>query len=160
MPTFNFSLPKKETKGRKASNHSNRFEVIEKNIVGIVWINKSAVYTVKVDNNINYEIHPKCYCCKGKDRVYACKLDDRRRVCIIRNVNDYKECNHNHYLPFAPGCVVSGDIVINGFIKQFYIKKCWIELENDNAHNALMYYRQNYDTICSAFENNKLNAIK
>lgn len=157
MPTFDFSLPKKKAKARKTSNYTKQFEVIEKNIIGVVWIDKSAKFTVKVANQFNYEIHADCYSCKGKDKIYPCKLDDNRRVCIIRNVDNYSDCNQNCYLPFAPGCVVSGDIVVKGFTKQFYIRKCWIELDNDDAHAALVYYRKNYNIIQSVLENSKLN---
>ena len=157
MPTFNFSLPKKETKARKTSNHIKQHEVIEKNIIGIVWIDEFANFTVRVRKNFIYNIHPDCYSCKGKVQVYARNLDKNRRICVIRNIGDYPDCNPNCYLPFAPGCVVSGDIIINGFTKQFYIKKCWVELENDDAHAALVYYRNNYNAIRSILENNKLN---
>lgn len=160
MPSFNFSLPKKENKARKTSNHTNRCEVVEKNIVGVVWIDEFANFTVRVCKNFIFDIHPDCYSCKGKEKIYALKLDDNRRCCIIRNIDECFECNSNLYLPFAPGCVVSGDIVINGFTKQFYIKKCWVELENDDAHTALVYYRNNYNTICSILENNKINGTR
>lgn len=157
MPYFDFSLPKKKTKERKTSNHISRREVIEKNIIGVVWIDKNAKFTVKIDGKFVYDVHSNSYSCKGKNKIYARKLDENRRVCVIRNVGDYSECNHNCYLPFAPGCIVSGDIVINGFNKQFLIKKSWIELDNDDAHAALVYYRKNYNSICSVLENNKLN---
>lgn len=157
MPTFNFSLPKKKAKERKTSNNSKIFEVIEKNVIGIVWCDEFANFTVRVCKNSIYDIHSDCYSCKGKERIYSRNLDKNQRVCIIRNSDDYSACNPNCYLPFAPGCVVSGNIIINGFTKQFYIKKCWIELNNDDAHDALVYYRNNYNTICSILENNKLN---
>lgn len=160
MPTFDFSLPKKETKARKTSNNIKRTKVVEENIIGIVWIDINANFTVKVNNSIDYKIHADCYSCKGKDRIYTRELDNNRRCCIIRSINDYGECNPNYYLPFAPGCVVSGDIVIIGFIKYFYIKKCWVELYNNNAHDALAYYRENYDTILSVIENNKINGTQ
>lgn len=157
MPTFDFSLPKKKTKERKTSHNTNKYEVVTKNIIGVVWIDEFSNYTVKVSDAYRYEIHPDCYSCKGKDRIYLRKLDDNRRICIIRNADAYSDCNRNCYLPFAPGCIVSGDIVVKGFTKQFYIRKCWIELDNDDAHAALVYYRKNYNTIQSVLENSKLN---
>ena len=157
MPYFDFSLLKKKAKERNISNRVKRFEVIEKNINGIVWCDEFANFTVRVCKSFIYDIHPDCYSCKGKNKVYARKLDDNRRCCIIRNIDEYIECNSNCYLPFAAGCVVSGDIVINGFAKQFYIRKCWVELDNDDAHAALVYYRKNYNAIMSIIENKKLN---
>lgn len=157
MPTFNFSLPKKETKARKTSHNTNKYEVVAKNIKGVIWIDEFANYTVKVSDEYRYEIYPACYSCKGVNRIYGQFLDDNRRICIIRNVDEYTECNPYCYLPFAPGCVVTGDIVVNNYTKQFKIKSCNVELDNDDAHAALVFYRQNYNTISSALEKRRLN---
>lgn len=147
MPTFDFSIPKKKTKNRKKAKGPKLYKVIEQNVTGIVWINKNAEFTVKVNSANSYEIHKDCYSCKGKDKIYTRHLDNNHRVCVIRNPDCRTECNTDCYLPFAPGCVVSGDIVINGFVKQFYIKKCWTELENNDAISALNYYKENYNVI-------------
>lgn len=148
MPSFDFSLVKKESNKRKTSNNIKKYEVVEKDVVGIVWIDINANYYVKI-NDKRYNIDTECYSCKGKDKVYAQGIDDKRRICIIRNIDEYVECNPNLYLPFAPGCIVSGNIIINRFSnsKVFYIKKTWINLDNDDAHEALAFYKEHYKEI-------------
>lgn len=148
MPSFDFSLVRKETNKRKTSNNTNKYEVIEKNILGVICIDINANYYVKVDNKC-YNINSECYSCKGKNIIYAQGVNDKRRICIIRNSGEYLECNHNLYLPFAPGCIVSGDIIINHPLtaKIFNIKKIWIDLDNDVAHEALAFYKEHYKEI-------------
>lgn len=159
MPTFDFSISKKKTKNRKTSKNTKQYEVIKKGITGVVWIDKNSNYVVKLDNNHRYNIHPDCYSCKDKEKIYSRKLDNNRRVCIIRNSNEYYNCNINCYLPFAPGCIVIGNIVAIGFATYFYINKCYVDFNNDDSHDALMYYRQNYNEIINNIRNNKLNEI-
>lgn len=158
MPSFDFSLVKKEVNKRKTSNNTNKYEVVEKNVVGIVWIDINANYYIKIGNKF-YNINADCYSCKGRDIVYAQGFDDKRRVCIIRNPGEYIECNHNLYLPFAPGCIVSGDIIINHPLtsKIFNIKKIWIELNNNDAHEALAFYKEHYKEINAIILKRKLN---
>lgn len=148
MPSFDFSLVKKESNKRKTSNNIKKYEVVEKDVVGIVWIDINANYYVKI-NDKHHNIDTECYSCKGKDKVYAQGIDDKRRICIIRNIDEYVKCNPNLYLPFAPGCIVSGNIIINRFSnsKVFYIKKTWINLDNDDAHEALAFYKEHYKEI-------------
>ena len=148
MPSFNFSFTQKKVSKRKTSNDNDKYEVVEKNIIGVVFIDINANYYVKV-NSSHYNIDNDCYSCKGEDRVYVQGYDDKHRVCIIRNVDEYFECNPNLYLPFAPGCVVSGNIVINRYSKAkvFYIKKVWIDLDNDDSHEALLFYKEHYKEI-------------
>lgn len=157
MPYFDFSLPKKKEKKKTAKN-TLRSKVLEKNVQGVVWIDDKGELTIKVIPDKRYKIHFDSYSCKGKKNIYARKLENRRVVCIIRNIGEYFECNHNIFLPFAVGSIVSGDIVQIGFNKQFVINKCWSDLNNDDAHLALEYYRDNYDTIINALENKTLNA--
>lgn len=157
MPYFDFSLPKKKEK-RKTSKNTLRSKILEKNVQGVVWIDDKGELTIKVIPDKRYKIHLDSYSCKGKKNIYARKLENRRVVCIIRNIGEYFECNHNIFLPFAVGSIVSGNIVQIGFNKQFIINKCWTDLNNDDAHLALEYYRDNYDTIINALENKTLNA--
>lgn len=152
MPYFDFSLPKKKEKKKTAKN-TLRSEVLEKNVQGVVWIDNKGELTIKVIPDKRYKIHLDSYSCKGKKNIYARRLENRRVVCIIRNIGEYFECNHNIFLPFAVGSIVSGDIVQIGFNQQFVINKCWSDLNNEDAHSALEYYRDNYDTIITALEN-------
>lgn len=148
MPSFDFSVVKKESNKRKTSNNIKKYEVVEKDVVGIVWIDINANYYVKI-NDKHYNIDTECYSCKGKDKVYAQGIDNKQRICIIRNIDEYVECNPNLYLPFASGCIVSGNIIINRFSnsKVFYIKKTWTNFDNDDAHEALSFYKEHYKEI-------------
>lgn len=157
MPYFDFSLPKKKEK-RKTAKNTLRSKILEKNVQGVVWIDDKGELTIKVVPDKRYKIHLDSYSCKGKKNIYARRLENRRVVCIIRNIGEYFECNHDIFLPFAVGSIVSGNIVQIGFNKQFVINKCWTDLNNDDAHFALEYYRDNYDTIITALENKTLNA--
>lgn len=152
MPYFDFSLPKKKEK-RKTAKNTLWSKILEKNVQGVVWIDDKGELTIKVVPDKRYKIHLDSYSCKGKRNIYARKLENRRVVCIIRNVEECFECNHNIFLPFAVGSIVSGDIVQIGFNQQFIINKCWSDLNNEDAHLALEYYRNNYDTIINALEN-------
>ena len=152
MPYFDFSLPKKKEK-RKTAKNTLRSKILEKNVEGVVWIDDKGELTVHVSPDKCYKIHLDSYSCKGKKNIYARKLENRRVVCIIRNVGEYIECNHDVFLPFAVGGIVSGDIVQIGFNQRFVINKCWTDLNNDDAHLALEYYRNNYDTIINVLEN-------
>ena len=152
MPYFDFSLPKKKEK-RKTSKNTLRSKILEKNVQGVVWIDDKGELTIKVVPDKRYKIHLDSYSCKGKRNIYARRLENRRVVCIIRNVEEYFECNHDVFLPFAVGSIVSGNIIQIGFNQQFVINKCWSDLNNEDAHLALEYYRNNYDTIINALEN-------
>ena len=152
MPYFDFSLPKKKEK-RKTTKNTLRSKILEKNVQGVVWIDDKGELTIKVVPDKRYKIHLDSYSCKGKRNIYARRLENRRVVCIIRNVEEYFECNHDVFLPFAVGSIVSGNIVQIGFNQQFVINKCWSDLNNEDAHLALEYYRDNYDTIINALEN-------
>ena len=152
MPYFDFSLPKKKEK-RKTSKNTLRSKILEKNVQGVVWIDDKGELTIKVVPDKRYKIHLDSYSCKGKRNIYARRLENRRVVCIIRNVEEYFECNHDVFLPFAVGSIVSGNIIQIGFNQQFVINKCWSDLNNEDAHLALEYYRDNYDTIINALEN-------
>lgn len=157
MPYFDFSLPKKKEK-RKTAKNTLRSKILEKNVEGVVWIDDKGELTIKVIPDKRYKIHLDSYSCKGKKNIYARRLENRRVVCIIRNIGEYLECNHDIFLPFAVGSIVSGNIVQIGFNQQFVINKCWSDLNNEDAHLALEYYRDNYDTIITALENKTLNA--
>lgn len=152
MPYFDFSLPKKKEK-RKTSKNTLRSKILEKNVQGVVWIDDKGELTIKVVPDKRYKIHLDSYSCKGKRNIYARRLENRRVVCIIRNVEEYFECNHDVFLPFAVGSIVSGNIIQIGFNQQFVINKCWSDLNNEDAHLALEYYRDNYDAIINALEN-------
>lgn len=151
MPTFDFSLPKKVKAKRKTVNNTERYEIIERNVVGVVWIDIKANYFIHCNTDI-YPVAYECYSCKGKARVYRRGYYDRNRVSYIRCNDNLTECNTLHYLPFGIGCIVKGNIVRNKYTNKllFYIKDCWVDYSNEDAHNALEFYRNNINEIDDA----------
>lgn len=148
MPTFNFSLPKKKD-GKRTTTKHNGSEVILKGVKGIVWCNEKAEYSVDIGDGFTYPIHRNCFSCKGHACIYRRGVPFNNRYVYIRNVGEYYECNINHYLPFAPGCVVLGDLVKSSFSVSplFVIKKCWIELDNEKSHEAIIFYKKHIKEI-------------
>lgn len=147
MPSFNFSLVQKEKK-RKTSNYIRQSEIIEKNVTGVVWINSLAEYNIHIDDVTFFSISKDSYSCKGKKLIYRQGLDYKGRICLVRNPDDIlNDCDNTHYLPFAPGCCVLGDIIKQNGLKVFVIKKVWTDLLDIDAHKALDFYREHYKQI-------------
>lgn len=46
MPTFNFSLAPTKKKERQTTKSDSRFEVVERNLIGVVFITLTADYEV------------------------------------------------------------------------------------------------------------------
>lgn len=154
MPSFDFSIsPKKESK-KKAIKNNVGFKVILSNATGVVWIDNKANYSVSIDN-VHVSIHKDCYSCKGQLKVYRQGTNSKGRVCYIRCLDDCKALDTNYWLPFAPGCIVIGDLYSNEFTfkKYFIIKKCFIDLSNQEAHDAMQYYREHLIEINNIINN-------
>lgn len=155
MPTFNFSLANKESSKRKTST----IEVIKKNIKGIVWIDKKANYSVCVDN-FSYSIDYKCFSCKDKERIYRQGEYDKNRVVYVRAVDSCFECNPNFWLPFGVGCVVIGDLIVspyNNNEKLFVIKECYVDINDEESHKAMSYYKEHIKEINDIIRNRRNN---
>lgn len=144
MPTFNFSIIKKESDKRKTSSK----KVLEKNVKGIIWIDENAIYSVDI-NGTRYPIDIKCFSCKGKERIYRQGEYDKNRFVHIRTSDLCSECNPNFWLPFGVGCIVSGDLVSNHSVydKVFVIKDCYTDTNDEKSHAALSYYREHLKEI-------------
>lgn len=158
MPTFSFSFSKKKEK--QASKNNNRNKVILKNIRGVVWINVNAEYTVVIlKDKTEYPIHHSCYSCKGQFRIYRQGVNDKSRFCYIRLQDKCTEQNTNYWLPFAPGCVVCGNLVQDNitYKKVFVIKECWTELNNEEANKAFNYYKKHMKEINDLIKTHALN---
>lgn len=161
MPTFNFSFSKKTFNKRKENKDNKKYEVLSRNIVGVIYISINAIHQVSVNGNF-YNIKHECFSCKGKDAVYRIGFDENRPLQYIRIKGEYKELNKLCWLPFAVGCIVQGNIVHNKLlgIDLFDIKKVWLDYDNEDAHNALMFYRNNKDKINEVIRNKKINEIR
>ena len=158
MPTFDFSLSKKKISKEKTIKANNRFEIILKNVKGIIWINEKAIYSVKTIDGKKYPIDSKCYSCKNHARIYRRNVPFNDRYIYIRSVGDYTEQNPNLFLPFAPGCIVVGNIVRNQITKiiSFIIKDCWTESDNELSHQAIVFYKEHINEINDVIKTKQL----
>lgn len=144
-----FLLPKKKDGKKKTAKSNSGSKVILKNVKGIVWCDEKAEYNVDIGDGFIYPIHRSCFSCKGYARIYRRGVPFKDRYVYIRNIEEYYECNINHYLPFAPGCIVLGDLVKTPFSISplFIIKDCWIELDNEKSHEAIVFYKEHIEEI-------------
>lgn len=156
MPYFSLSVQKKEQK--KKNNNTIKYQIIEKDVQGIVNITLSARYIIKV-KDIKYHITKESYSCKNKNNIYHQLCGNNSRICYIRYVDKKYECNSKLWLPFAPGCIVKGNIIQGQFEKLFAIKKVWIDPDNIDAHNAFQFFKENYDIISEQIKKNLFNGI-
>lgn len=155
MPSFDFSIVKKKTKAGKTSKDSSVYKTVDKNVIGVVWITKNAKYYVKASDGKTYNIKSTSYSCKGKRYIYRQGCDDLNRVCYIRLPDNCRECNSDHWLPFAPGNVVKGNIVLNKKLNSFLfdIKETWVDYGNDDSHKSLEFYREHLKEINNVIRN-------
>lgn len=150
MPTFSFTVPvKKERTSKPRSANSSLYETIQSDVEGIVSMTLQADYVIIVGNDM-YPIAPEDYACVGVKEVYDQKLSlNLARVRHIRSEGNRVECDHDHYLPFTPGCCVKGRLVANRYTKVVYykIRRVYIDMENEVARGVLKVFRQRYSQI-------------
>lgn len=155
MPTFNFSVVKKQN--NREHKPAKQYTTLKKEVTGVVWINIDGKFFVNVNETV-VPILKECYSTKGKTYIFSRKLDTNgKRLCIVRIKNESTTL-FDEYLPFCPGCIVTGDLLLNPYgITLFNIKKVHLEYENSEAKSAFLYWKKNYDEI----ERNrkKLNGI-
>lgn len=102
--------------------------------------------------NINNTVVPilkDCYNTTKKDKIFSLKLNkDSKRLCIVRNKNERLNYTNENYLPFAPGCIVYGNLLLNPYgTTLFNIKKVIIEYDNEESKIAFNYWKTNYEEI-------------
>ena len=158
MPTFNFSLTLTKKKEKQTTKSNSRFEVVERNLIGIVFITLTADYKVHVDNN-KYDIKEECYTCKGYTRIYT-HHNLKERICYIRNKDDLEDRNISYWLPFIEGCSVKGDIIRDKILnkKVFLIKEIYEDYRNPIACTARKFYFENAKEIFNAIIDKRINA--
>lgn len=159
MPTFNFSLAPTKKKERQTTKSDSRFEVVERNIIGVVFITLTADYEVQVAGN-RYDIKEECYTCKGYARIYTHSHNLKERICYIRSQDDLGNRNILHWLPFVEGCSVKGNIIRDKVLnkKVFLIKEIYEDYSNPVAYDARQFYRENANEIFNAIINKRINA--
>ena len=145
MPTFNFSVVKK--KDKREHKPAKQYVVLKKGVTCIVHIDIEGKFYVNL-NDVKVPILKECYSTKGKTYIFSRKLKtDGKKLCIVRTKND-ATIVFEEYLPFCPGCVVEGNILLNPFgTTLFNIKRVKLEYENADAKLAFLYWKKHYDEI-------------
>ena len=146
MPYFDFSVIKKQTN----TNHkkAKQYTILKKDIYGVIHINIEGLLFVNINDTV-VPILKECYSTKGKDKIFSLKLQkNTKRLCIVRNKDERLIYNNENYLPFAPGCVVYGNLLLNPYgTTLFNVKKVLIEYDNEESRNAFNYWKNNYKEI-------------
>lgn len=146
MPYFDFTVTKKQTN----TNHkkAKQYTIIKRDIYGVVHIAITGMLFVNINNTV-VPILKDCYNTVGKDKIFSLKLNkDSKRLCIVRNKNERLNYTNENYLPFAPGCIVYGNLLLNPYgTTLFNIKKVIIEYDNEESKIALNYWKTNYEEI-------------
>lgn len=158
MPTFGFSFAKKEVNKREKVNNSGKYEIIERKVTGVVFINLDASYYIKCGDK-DYDITPESYTCKGKTTVYRRGYDDKVNLRYIRTLDSCVELNPLHWIPFSVGCVTIGNIVVNNITKRKYfdIKSVDVDYTNNISIEAHSFYREHYKEINDNLKNKWLD---
>lgn len=146
MPSFNF-LPVNGNKAKRNAKKSYKSNILIKNVIGIVWIDRKAEYYVLVNNVDKYYIHSSCYSCVGKSQLYRQGNFDKSNLVYIRLYDNLVECDRYCWLPFGVGCIVKGNVILENNIKYFIIKHCDIALDNKPSHEAMEFYLNNIEEI-------------
>lgn len=145
MPTFNFSVVKK--KDKREHKPAKQYVILRKGVTGIVHIDIYGKFYINL-NDAKVPILKECYSTKGKTYIFSRKLKtDGKKLCIVRTKNDATTV-FEEYLPFCPGCVVKGNILLNPYgTTLFNIKKVRLEYENVDAKAAFLYWKVHYEEI-------------
>lgn len=134
MPNFDFAnvaSVKAHSKGSKKN----------KEIKGVITINKKGEYFVELLTGFKYPIHPSCFSCEGHDVVY--RINDSFKNLYIYYRRDTFAMNPYQFLPFAPGLVCTANIKDHKAV----IIDCWIDKHNAAANEAIEYYKKNINII-------------
>ena len=140
MPYFDFSVTKKQTN----TNHkkAKQYTIIKRDIYGVVHIAITGMLFVNINNTV-VPILKDCYNTAKKDKIFSLKLNkDSKRLCIVRNKNERLNYTNENYLPFAPGCIVYGNLLLNP-----YGTTLFIEYDNEESKIAFNYWKTNYEEI-------------
>lgn len=158
MPIFNFSIPvKKESKRKVNTNVSRTYNIIEKDVLGVVFITLEASFYVYT-NRGEFKFTDDSFSCKNIKNVYAQLLDTNKQRILCVRAERKIECDKDVFLPFAAGVCVIGNIVEDRFkTLRFNFKKAFVDADNKIAQKALNFWRTNYEVIS---ENKRLRRIK
>lgn len=154
MPYFDFSVTKKQTNTNYKK--AKQYTIIKRDIYGVVHIAITGMLFVNINNTV-VPILKDCYNTTGKNKIFSLKLNkDSKRLCIVRNKNERLNYTNENYLPFAPGCIVYGNLLLNPYgTTLFNIKKVIIEYDNKESKIAFNYWKTNYEEIERNINKNK-----
>jgi len=157
MPTFDFSkktVSRSSTgKLRGSTDNRNTYKIVKKDVLGVVGITLDSSFFV-IYEDTKYPIARISYKCGKRKTVYSRFLDDnKKRIKYIREL-DRRFDNIIHYLPFAPGVIVKGNLVIDNLLNKlvFRIKKVDVDWDNKEATKQLEFFRQFYNTIINNYK--------
>lgn len=143
MPSFSFSVSK------KSEYHHPRVakpKAFDKNVQGVVGIDLEANYYVRF-NDKHYNIAKKSYSCKGYVKVYRQAYPHSIRCVRNRLIEDLGELDNRFWLPFAPGNIVKGNIIMEGIDKVFEITDIDTDQFNNIAQEEFAFYRKHKQEI-------------
>lgn len=150
MPSFSFQIVKKETKvARTTKSIEDKYEILSKEVYGVIFIDINGNYSVKVDDNF-YNINPKNYNTQGVEMIYLQRLSkDGHREIYVRPLDFAPKVDEKHYLPFTVACEVLGNVVKNKLTNTIYfnIKEVYRDCNTIDAKTALKFYKDNYEII-------------
>lgn len=145
MPRWNFSISPQKNKNKTRKSKGYIIEIL--NAKAVVDINNRLLYIACFEDGRRFLIHKDCYKCKNKQVIYSqCLVGEFKQRLIIHRIPSY--CiEHRPYLPFAVGCVIEGDVIVNQdtLIRYFKIKKCYIDSNNKFADAITRSFREIYD---------------
>ena len=141
MATFNFA-PIKLNKGTKTQTTKN--EILKQDVEGYVGIKLNGEFYVLYDNK-EYPIKKENHDCKNIKNVYILKIEKNNRIYIGRTEN--LQSLPKHFRPFAPGCIIKGNIVKINNIEIFNIKHVYVDKFDAISKKLFNYWKNNYDEI-------------
>lgn len=144
MATFSFS-PIKLNKEPKHSTVKN--EILEHDVEGYIGIKLNGEFYV-LYNNKEYLIKQENHDCKNIKNVYILKIEKNNRIYIARNEN--LQSLSKHFKPFAPGCIVKGNIIKINNKETFNIKHVYTDKFDTVSKKLFNYWKNNYNEIQKA----------
>ena len=162
MPTFDFSKKavSRHSTGKlhRFTDNRNTYKIVKKDVLGVVGIMLDSSFFV-ICENTKYPIARTSYNCGKRKTVYSRFLDsNKRRIKYIREI-DRRYDKIIHYLPFAPGLLVKGNLVIDSLTNKlvFRIKKVDVNWDSKECSEQLEFFKRFYTTIINNYKNKLYN---
>jgi hypothetical protein len=95
--------------------------------------------------NKEYPIKKENHDCKNIKNVYILKIEKNNRIYIARYEN--LQSLSKHFKPFAPGCIIKGDILKINNIETFNIKHVYVDKFDTISKRLFNYWKNNYNEI-------------